>query len=84
MGPHTIKCLTETHKVRAMTMIDPATGWFEIVQVPCKQADEIINSLAFTWLTRCPWPTEVAMDRGKEFATEVRDTLIQECGVIRN
>ena len=52
-------------------MIEPATGWFEIVEVPCKQADEIINSLEFTWLTRYPWPTEAVMDRGKEFAAEV-------------
>ena len=66
-----------------LTMIDPATGWFEIVEVPNKQADEIVNLLEFTWLTRYPWPTEVIMDRGKEFAAEVRDTLIKEYGAIR-
>ena len=66
-----------------LAMIDPATGWFEIVEVHSKQADKIINLLEFTWLTRCPWPTQVIMDRGKEFAAEVRDTLIRECGVIR-
>ena len=69
--------------LHCLTMIDPATGWFEIVEVPNKQADEIINLLEITWLTRYPWPTEVVMDRGKEFAREVRDTLIGEYGVIR-
>ena len=53
-------------------MIDPATGWFEIAKVHSKQADEIINLLEFTWLTRHPWPTQVIMDQGKEFAAKVR------------
>ena len=52
-------------------MIDPATGWFEIVKVANKQADEIINLLEFVWLMRHPWPTQAVMDRGKEFAAEV-------------
>ena len=64
-----------------MTMIDPATGWFEIVDIPTKRADYIANILEFTWLTRYPWPTEVRMDRGKEFAKEVSAALKNECGV---
>ena len=47
-----------------MTMIDPATGWFEIVDMPNKRADYIANVLEYTWLTRNPWPTEIRMDRG--------------------
>ena len=35
------------------------------------------------WLTRHPWPTEIVMDRGKEFAAEVRETLKDECGINR-
>ena len=39
-----------------MTMIDPATGWFEIVEIPNKRADYIANVLEYTWLTRAvPW-----------------------------
>ena len=30
-----------------------------------------------------PWATEVVMDRGKEFAAEVRETLKHECGTSR-
>ena len=83
IGPYKFGSDKKEVVLHCMTMIDPATGWFEIVQVPNKQADEIINLLEFTWLTRYPWPTEVVMDRGKEFAREVRDTLIDEYGVIR-
>jgi hypothetical protein len=43
-------------------MIDPATGWFEIVEVPTKQADYIANLLEFNWLSRYPWPTEIRMN----------------------
>ena len=62
-------------------MIDPATGWFKITEIDSRLADKIANRLEFTWLTRYPWPTEVVMDRGKEFAAEVRQTLKHEYGI---
>jgi hypothetical protein len=45
-----------------ITMINPARGWFEIAEIPTKQADFIANLLKFHWLTRYPWPTEIRMD----------------------
>jgi Integrase zinc binding domain len=54
-----------------LTMIDPATGWFEIVEIPTKRADFIANLLEFHWLTRYPWPTKIRMDRCGEFKAEV-------------
>ena len=64
-----------------LTMIDPATGWFEVVEIPTKRADYIANYLEMTWLTRHPWPTEIVMDRGREFAAEVRDLIKEEYGI---
>ena len=32
-------------KLHCLTMIDPATGWFDIVEVPGKTADVISNEL---------------------------------------
>jgi hypothetical protein len=83
IGPYTIG--TGKHKtvLHCLTMIDPATGWFEVVAIDEKKADEVVNRLEFTWLSRYPWPTEIVMDRGKEFAAEVRDTLNHECGIMR-
>jgi hypothetical protein len=69
--------------LHGLTMINPATGWFEIAEINIKQADEIINRLEFTWLTRYPWLTEIIMDRGREFAAEVRDALKNEYGITR-
>jgi transposase InsO family protein len=83
IGPYKIGKGDSEITLHCLTMIDPATGWFEIVEIPNKQADEVINYLEFTWLTRYPWPTEVIMDRGKEFAAEVRDTLKDEYGIIK-
>ena len=56
-------------------MIDPATGWFKLEVIPSRRADNVVNILKFAWLTRYPWPTEVVMDRGKEFAAEVQSMI---------
>ena len=83
IGPYKIGSGKHETVLHCMTMIDPATGWFEICEINDKAADEIANRLEFTWLTRYPWPTEIVMDRGKEFMAEVRDTLKNEYGISR-
>jgi len=42
-------------ELHCMTMIDPATGFFEIVEISQKTADIIANRLELLWLTRYPW-----------------------------
>ena len=69
--------------LHCLTMIDPATGWFEIAEIPIKQADYIANVLEQVWLTRYPWPTEIRMDRGSEFAAEVSEAITEEYGIER-
>jgi len=64
-------------------MIDPTTGFFEIVEIGQKTANVIANWLEIHWLTRCPWPTEITMDKGREFTREVSETLENEHGVER-
>jgi transposase InsO family protein len=51
-------------------MIDPATGWFEMREIPNKEAFTIASLVEQTWLTRYPWPNQVTFDRGKEFMRE--------------
>ena len=65
-----------------MTMVDPATGWFEIVEVPYYNIEDVINnednyidkssariSQLFNqvWLSRYPRPNKVVFDNGSEF-----------------
>ena len=81
IGPYEFGKGKTAVKLHCMTMIDPATGWFEIVDIPNKRADYIANVLEYTWLTRYPWPTEIRMDRGREFAAEVAAALKNEFGI---
>jgi len=53
------------------------------VDVSQKTADVVANWLEIHWLSQCPWPTEITVDKGSEFAAEVRDTLKEECGFVR-
>ncbi len=83
IGPYTIgKGKFET-TLQCLTMIDPATGWFEIVQVPDKRSETVANAFETTWLSRYPWPTEVIMDRGREFMGEVKAMLRDDYGITR-
>ena len=75
VGPYKFGHGKKEISLHCLTMIDPATGWFEIAEIPNKRADYIANILEMTWLTRYPWPTEIVMDRGKEFAGEVKREL---------
>ena len=68
--------------MQAVTMIDPATGWFEIAPFPDKQSITVANVVKQTWLTRCPSPTLIAYDRGSEFIGHEFKSMIQnDCGV---
>ena len=91
IGPYTIK--TKQHapggeindvelQLTCMTFIDPATGWFEIAQVPTfnivdvqnnnveyinKTSARISQLFNNTWLSRYPRPRKVIFDNGSEF-----------------
>ena len=45
-------------------MIDPVTGWFEIIQYDDKIAITIANLVETMWLTRYPRPMEITYDQG--------------------
>ena len=51
-------------------MIDPATGWFEMAQIPNKTAPEIADITKKTWFTRYPLPQRIVFDHGTEFMAE--------------
>jgi hypothetical protein len=59
----------------AITMIDPATGWFEIVEATNKSATSIKDLFHNTWLARYPRPQFIVFDNGGKFKRE----FIQMC-----
>ena len=52
---------------KAVTMINPVTGWFEIAQYDDKRATFIVNSVEATWVFRYPRQIEITYDQGLEF-----------------
>ena len=76
VGPYTIKNKNnETITIHAVTMIDPATGWFEMKLLKEKSAINVANLVEQTWLTRYPWPQEITYDQGTEFMAEFADMV---------
>ena len=51
-------------------MIDPATGWFEMAQIPNKTTEEIADIPVKTWFTCYPLPQRIVFDRGTKFMAE--------------
>ena len=83
IGPYSIGTGKYATQLHCLTMIDPATGWFEIAEVKGKSSMTVANAFEKSWLTRYPRPTEVVMDRGTEFMGEVKRMLRDDYGVVR-
>jgi len=73
IGPYTIRRPKKQQKddnnliCRCVTMIDPATGWFEIHEYEDKRSISVAEIVEQQWLMRYPWPTQITFDRGSEF-----------------
>ena len=82
IGPYQIERKgKKTLVLHAVTMIDPATGWFEMTEIPNKRADTIANIVETTWLTRYPRPTNLICDRGTEFMAEFAEMIKNDYGI---
>jgi hypothetical protein len=61
-------------------MIDPATGWFEIVKATNKSATSIQDLFYSTWLARYPQPQFIVFDNGSmgEFQREFKQMSVKD------
>ena len=99
IGPYTVtakqyqpgnKIVITELNLTCMTFIDPATGWFEIAEVPTfdlelikkgnkeyidKSSARISQLFNNTWLCRYPRPVEVVYDNGSEFKKDFQPLL---------
>ena len=73
IGPYTIATKKNTYELRAMTMIDPVTNWFEIAKISTPSSDEAQRVFDTYWIARYPRPQEVGFDNGGEFKALFRD-----------
>jgi Integrase zinc binding domain len=82
IGPYTLKRQSKVAlKLWYVTMIDPATGWFEMKQINDKEATTVANIVEMTWLTRYPWPTMITYDQGTDFIAEFAQMVLNDYGI---
>jgi transposase InsO family protein len=67
IGPYEVKAANGNFTLRALTMIDPATGWFEVKDVPDYTANSTQAAFDEVWLSRYPRPEIIGYDGGSEF-----------------
>ena len=48
--------------VKLVTIIDPVTRWFEVVQYSDNKTMTVANLVETNWLVRYPWPIEITYD----------------------
>ena len=82
IGPYTIRRKGQENLIcKCVTMIDPATGWFEIHQYDDKRAITVANIAEQEWFCRYPWPQQVTFDRGSEFIGHQFQIMLDDYGV---
>ena len=67
VGPFKIKTPSGEKELRALTMIDPATGWFEVKDVAAPDSENCMIAFDDTWLCRYPRPQFLGYDGGSEY-----------------
>jgi transposase InsO family protein len=75
IGPWTVKTPKGNHELRALTIIDPATGWFEMKEIGRPNAHNTAAALDDAWLSRYPRPQIVGYDGGSEFKGVFAETI---------
>ena len=84
IGTYTIpRIVKNLHKLWCLKMINPATGWFEMVQILNKMAAEMAYIADKTWFTRYPLPQQIVFDRGTKFMAKFSKMCQNDYGLKR-
>ncbi len=70
IGPYVVRA--PPHTLLALNMIDPVTGWFEVIAIPDKNAHTVMKAFNNTWLTRYPRPQYIGYDNGSKFKAQFK------------
>jgi hypothetical protein len=81
VGPFPIKTPLKTHSLLALTMIDPAIGWFEIVKANNNSAASIQDLFHNNWLAQYLRPQFIVFENGGKFKREVKQ-MYNNYGII--
>jgi hypothetical protein len=80
IGPYDVKAANGNFTLRALTMIDPATGWFEVKDVADYTANSTQAAFDEVWLSQYPRPEIIGFDGGSEFK-QVFDEMHKNSGM---
>jgi hypothetical protein len=75
IGPWAVKTQTGSESLRCLTVVDPATYWFEIIQIRNPTATDIMEAFSDEWLLRYLQPQNKGYDNGSKF----KYVFIQTC-----
>ena len=81
-----LRCLwqiNQTKTLHALTMINPATSWFDMTAIKTKSADIISNKIEPIRLSKYPWPSKIIIDQGTEFMKELIQMIEKDYGITR-
>ena len=73
IGPYTINTKNGKFELRALTMIDPTTGWFKIKDIPDASAESCVKAFDDTWLSRYPRPQYLGYDNGNDYKSVFKE-----------
>ena len=71
----------EPLQLLALTIIDPATSWLELVALSDKSALTVARAFDQHWLSRYPRPLECVHDNGSKFVGYEFQELLQSYGI---
>jgi hypothetical protein len=80
VGPFTVRKPAKTYTLLALTIIDAAAGWFEIVKATNKSLTSIQDLFHHTWLACYPRPQFIVFDNGSmgEFKREFKPMCVED------
>jgi hypothetical protein len=67
MGPHSVTTPSNKLSLLVFTAINPATGWFECVEVPNKESFTVMEACNNHWLCRYPRPQKIRFNNRTKF-----------------
>jgi hypothetical protein len=80
VGLFKIRTPFKANSLLALTMIDLATGWFEIVEATNKSTTSIQDLFHNTWLAHYPRPQFIVFDNGNigKFIVEFKQMCLKD------
>jgi transposase InsO family protein len=75
IGPWSVKTPKGVRTLRALTIIDPATGWFEMKEIESPDSSSTAAAIDDVWFSRYPRPQIIGYDGGSEFKHVFAQTI---------